>query len=36
LARSFLTSIAGLPIQVSDDAKNKQKAEQLLEEIKER
>jgi hypothetical protein len=35
-ARSFLTSIAGLPIQFSDDAKNKQKAEQLLEEIKER
>jgi tetratricopeptide (TPR) repeat protein len=35
-ARSFLTSIRGLPIQFSDDAKNKQKAEQLLEEIKER
>jgi hypothetical protein len=33
-ARSFLTSINGLPIQFSDDAKNKQKAEQLLEEIK--
>jgi hypothetical protein len=36
LARSFLISIRGLPIQFSDDAKNKQKAEQLLEEIKER
>jgi len=35
-ARSFLTSIGELPIQFSDDAKNKQKAEQLLEEIKER
>ena len=35
-ARSFLTSISGLPMQFSDDAKNKQKAEQLLEEIKER
>ena len=35
-ARSFLTSIRGLPIQFSDDAKHKQKAEQLLEEIKER
>ena len=35
-ARSFLTSIGGLPIQFSDDAKHKQKAEQLLEEIKER
>ena len=33
-ARSFLTSIGGLPIQFSDDAKHKQKAEQLLEEIK--
>lgn len=32
-ARNFLTSIAGLPIQFSDDAKHKQKAEQLLEEI---
>ena len=36
LARSFLTSIRGLPAQFSDDAKNKQKAEQLLEEIKDR
>jgi hypothetical protein len=35
-ARSFLTSIGGLPIQFSDDAKHKQKAEQLLEEIKQR
>ena len=35
-ARSFLTSIGGLPIQFSDDAKHKQKAEQLLEEIKAR
>ena len=35
-ARSVLTSIGGLPIQFSDDAKHKQKAEQLLEEIKER
>ena len=36
LARSFLTSIRGLPAQFSDDPKNKQKAEQLLEEIKDR
>jgi tetratricopeptide (TPR) repeat protein len=35
-ARSLLTSIRGLPIQFSDDAKHKQQAEQLLEEIKER
>jgi tetratricopeptide (TPR) repeat protein len=35
-ARSFLASVGGLPIQFSDDAKHKQKAEQLLEEIKER
>src|SRR5215510_10709056 len=35
-ARSFLTSIRGLPAQFSDDAKNKQKAEQLLEEVKDR
>lgn len=35
-ARSFLTSIEGLPIQFSDDAKHKQKAEQLFEEIKDR
>jgi tetratricopeptide (TPR) repeat protein len=35
-ARSFLTSIGGLPIQFSDDAKHKQRAEQLLAEIKER
>jgi len=34
LARSFLTSIRELPIQFSDDARHKQKAEQLLEEIK--
>ena len=36
LARKFLVSVRGLPIQFSDDAKHKQKAEQLLEEIKER
>ena len=36
LARNFLISIRDLPIQFSDDAKHKQKAEQLLEEIKER
>jgi tetratricopeptide (TPR) repeat protein len=35
-ARSFLTSVRGLPVQFSDDTKNKQKAEELLEEIKER
>ena len=35
-ARSFLTSIGGRPIQFSDDAKHIQKAEQLLEEIKQR
>ena len=35
-ARSFLTSIAPLPIQFSDDAKHKQKAQQLLAEIKDR
>src|SRR5262245_3047926 len=35
-ARSFLTSIRGLPIQFSDDAKHKQEAEQLLAEIKDR
>lgn len=35
-ARRFLTSIEGLPIQFSDDAKHKQKAEQLFEEIKDR
>jgi tetratricopeptide (TPR) repeat protein len=35
-ARAFLTSIRGLPIQFSDDAKHKQKAELLLAEIKER
>jgi tetratricopeptide (TPR) repeat protein len=35
-ARKLLISIRGLPIQFSDDAKHKQKAEQLLEEIKER
>lgn len=36
LARNFLTSVRRLPIQFSDDAKHKEKAEQLLEEIKER
>lgn len=35
-ARNFLVSIRELPIQFSDDAKHKQKAEQLLEEIKQR
>jgi tetratricopeptide (TPR) repeat protein len=34
LARKFLASIRELPIQFSDDAKHKQKAEQLLEELK--
>src|SRR5947208_1470314 len=36
LARKFLVSVRELPVQFSDDAKHKQKAEQLLEEIKER
>jgi len=36
LARNSLISIRELPNQFSDDAKHKQKAEQLLEEIKER
>jgi Tfp pilus assembly protein PilF len=35
-ARKFLVSIQELPIQFSDDAKNKQKADELLKEIKER
>lgn len=35
-ARAMLKSIPDLPIQFSDDARNKQKAEQLLEEIKDR
>ena len=35
-ARNSLVSIRGLPIQFSDDANNKQKAEELLKEIKER
>ena len=35
-ARNFLTSIDTLPVQFSDDAKHKQKAEQLFEEIKDR
>jgi tetratricopeptide (TPR) repeat protein len=35
-AQNLLVSIRGLPIQFSDDAKNKQKAEELLKEIKER
>lgn len=35
-ARAMLRSIPELPIQFSDDAKNKQKAEQLLEEIRDR
>jgi tetratricopeptide (TPR) repeat protein len=36
LARNALISVRELPNQFSDDAKHKQKAEQLLEEIKER
>jgi tetratricopeptide (TPR) repeat protein len=36
LARQSLTSIRELPIKFSDDAKHKAKAEELLEEIKER
>jgi len=36
LARNSLTSIRELPIKFSDDAKHKEKAEQLLDEIKER
>jgi tetratricopeptide (TPR) repeat protein len=36
LARSSLTSIRELPIKFSDDAKHKEKAEELIEEIKER
>jgi tetratricopeptide (TPR) repeat protein len=35
-ARSMLSSIQDLPVQFSDDAKHKQKAEELLEEIKSR
>jgi hypothetical protein len=35
-ARNSLISVRELPNQFSDDAKHKQKAEQLLEEIKER
>lgn len=35
-ARSSLASIRELPVQFSDDARHKQKAEELLEEIKER
>jgi tetratricopeptide (TPR) repeat protein len=34
LARSSLTAIRDMPIQFSDDAKNKRRAEQMLEEIK--
>jgi tetratricopeptide (TPR) repeat protein len=36
MARSSLVAIRELPIQFSDDAKHKQRAEQILEEIKER
>ena len=36
LARHFLASVRSLPIQFSDDAKHKEKAEQLLAEIRER
>ncbi|HKX49369.1 MAG TPA: tetratricopeptide repeat protein, partial [Candidatus Binatia bacterium] len=32
-ARTMLSSIRNLPIQFSDDAKHKQKAEELLEEV---
>ena len=35
-ARTMLSSIRNLPVQFSDDAKRKQKAEELLEEIKSR
>ena len=35
-ARSMLSSVRNLPVQFSDDAKHKQKAEELLEEIKSR
>jgi tetratricopeptide (TPR) repeat protein len=35
-ARTLLRSIPDLPIQFSDDAKHKQKAQQLMEEIKDR
>lgn len=35
-ARTLLRSIPALPVQFSDDVRNKQKAEQLLEEIKDR
>ncbi|MEX0806842.1 MAG: hypothetical protein WD688_26500 [Candidatus Binatia bacterium] len=35
-ARSLLSSIRNLPVRFSDDAKHKQKAEELLEEIKDR
>jgi tetratricopeptide (TPR) repeat protein len=35
-ARMMLSSIQNLPVQFSDDAKHKQKAEELLEEIKSR
>jgi hypothetical protein len=36
LARTSLLSVRDLPNQFSDDTKHKQKAEQLLAEIKER
>ena len=36
LARNLLSSIRELPVQFSDDTRHKQKAEELLEEIKER
>jgi FimV-like protein len=32
-ARTMLSSIRNLPVQFSDDAKHKQKAEELLEEL---
>ncbi|HEX9144461.1 MAG TPA: hypothetical protein VGA09_09335, partial [Candidatus Binatia bacterium] len=36
MARSSLMAIRELPIQFSDDAKHKQRAEQILEDIKDR
>jgi len=35
-ARTLLKAIPEMPVQFSDDAKNKQKAAQLLDEIKDR
>jgi hypothetical protein len=36
MARSSLAAIPDMPIQFSDDAKHKRRAEQILEEIKDR